>query len=121
MKKNTPRIFVADDDNAIVEVIAMMLEDEGYIVEATVDGKEIYEIQDDYPDLFLLDIWMSGIDGGELCRHLKNQTQTKDIPVLLISANRDTPTIAEEVGADGFLMKPFEIDELLSAVQENLE
>jgi CheY-like chemotaxis protein len=72
------------------------------------------------PDLLLLDIWMSGLDGREICKALKLQDHTKHIPIILVSANRDTEQIAHDAGADDFLNKPFDMDDLLRKVAERV-
>ena len=70
--------------------------------------------------LFFLDIWMSGVNGSTVCEKLKADERTKDIPIIMFSANRDTQDIAMQCGADGFLSKPFEIKELLGIVHKYL-
>lgn len=113
MKK---KIIVADDDNDIVNVLTIMLEDAGYEVRST-DNDHLLKMVSDYlPNLLLLDIWMGGMDGGDVCKHLKSQKTTKDIPIILISANHDTQKIAQEAGADDFIAKPFDMDDLLKKV-----
>lgn len=115
------RILVADDDPAILDAIQIMLEDQGYEVSTSIDGETIYKMERDYPDMLLLDIWMSGMDGREICRYLKNQESTRDIPIVMISANKDTERMALEVGANGFLEKPFQMDDLLRIVSLHLD
>lgn len=110
------KILVVDDDPAILEVIALILEDEGYDVKTTVNGYTEETVQDYAPDLILLDIWMSGVDGRKICKSLKANAATKDIPIVMISANKDTEKISKESGADGFLNKPFDIKDLLGKV-----
>ncbi len=118
-KKN--KILVADDDPAIVDAMEMILEMEGYDVNSTVDGGTIYTIDKAFlPDLVLLDIWMSGHDGRDICRYLKANTSTQHIPVIMISASRDIVQSAKEAGADAFLAKPFEVDNLLETVKKHL-
>lgn len=117
MNNRPIKILVADDDTSILEVIDLMLTEEGYIVHTVSDGEEIYKIKKDFPDLFLLDIWMSGVDGRDICKYIKGQKHLKGIPVILISANKDTAIIAAESGADDFIAKPFEMEELLSKVR----
>lgn len=112
------KIMVADDDPSIVEALQYMLEDNGYEVETTTDGQTVQDMKEEIPDVLLLDIWMSGMDGAEICRSLKKQTRTKSIPVIMISANRDTEQIAKESGADDFIVKPFEMKELLTKVKK---
>jgi CheY-like chemotaxis protein len=112
------RILIADDDTAILEVIAMMLEDAGYDVKTTVNGQTVTLVQEYSPDLILLDIWMAGMDGRTICKSLKGNTLTKHIPIVMISANKDTKKIASEAGADNFIEKPFEMDHLLATVAQ---
>ena len=112
------KILIADDDPAICDSIKMMLELEGYIVSTTVDGETIYKMEKEYPDLLLLDIWMSGQDGRDICKYLKKETHTKDIPIIMISASRDIRKSAQEAGADDFLEKPFEQEELLKKISK---
>ena len=110
------RILVADDDLAILDAIKMILEDEGFLVQVVSNGEAVLQLQFDLPDLILLDIWMSGRDGGEICRQLKAQNHTARIPVIMVSANKDTADIARSVGAEDFIAKPFDIDELVGKV-----
>ncbi len=116
MNDKKKKILVADDEPAILEVITMMLEDAGYDVKTTVDGQTEKIAREYIPDVILLDIWMSGMDGGKICQSLKVQKSTLHIPIIIISANKETETIAKESGADDFLAKPFEMDELLTKV-----
>lgn len=110
-------ILVADDDEAIVEAITMILKEEGYEVSAECEGDAL-KCLERLPDLILLDIWMSGTDGKEVALYFKGHEATKHIPIIMVSANRDGEAIAAEVGAEGFIAKPFDIDELLSKVEE---
>ena len=116
IKRRLRKIIVADDDPAICDALQYMLEDEGYEVKTTVNGATIYEMEKEFPDLLLLDIWMSGQDGREICRYLKKKELTKDIPIIMISAGRDIAESALESGADAFIEKPFGMDELLEKV-----
>ncbi|GCE15150.1 response regulator [Tengunoibacter tsumagoiensis] len=111
------RILLADDDRAILEAIKAMLEDEGYEVEATPLGARVIDLCDDPPAVLIQDIWMGGVDGRDICKALRQQEKTKELPIILISANRDVRQIAQEVGANDFLVKPFDIDNLLNKVQ----
>ena len=110
------RILVADDDRAILEAITMILELGGYEVKTTSNGADMKQVLRYAPDLILLDIWMSGFDGKDICRALKSNNKTKHIPIIMISANKDTEKIAKDVGADGYMSKPFDMHHLLSVV-----
>lgn len=121
MAKTGKTIMIADDDPAIVDALHLVLEDEGYKVMSTVDGVTVAKMRGNLPDLLLLDIWMSGSNGGDICRQLKKQHNTCQIPVILISANRDTEMIARESGAEDFLLKPFDVNDLLAKIEKYLK
>jgi CheY-like chemotaxis protein len=108
------KILVAEDDSGIVDVMKIVLENDGFEVITTMNGNNILKICEQKPDLIFLDIWMSGVDGNEICKQLKANINFKDIPVIIFSANKDTKQIAADCGADGFLSKPFELSELLN-------
>jgi CheY-like chemotaxis protein len=112
------KIMVAEDDIGILEAMQIMLEDAGYEVITTVDGQTVQDVTEDLPDVLLLDIWMSGMDGTEICQHLKSQPRTQHIPIILCSANKDTQKLAKECGADDFIMKPFEMMDFLNKVKK---
>ena len=112
--------MIADDDPGIVDAVEMILEFEGYQVSSTVNGATVLDMKEELPDLLLLDIWMSGQDGREICRKLKTTAITKNIPVIMISASRDIADSAMASGADDFLAKPFEMDELLGKIEKLL-
>ena len=118
----TKKILVAEDDYGILEVIKIILEGEGYTVISTIDQEEVNTIVLEHkPSLILLDIWLSGHDGGKIAKLLKTKNETKSIPIILISANNETPKITKESGADDFLLKPFDIDDLLKIVKKYIQ
>lgn len=109
-------ILVADDNPAILDALRIMLEEEGYHVTTTEDGAVAKHIKAPLPDLLLLDVWMSGIDGRDICKHLKSADETKHIPIVMISATKGLEQIAKDAGADDFISKPFQMDHLLEVV-----
>ncbi|GAC1363443.1 MAG: hypothetical protein NVSMB38_45640 [Ktedonobacteraceae bacterium] len=109
-------ILVAEDDPGIGDILQLMLEEAGYAVQLQVDGQAVQVMQEPFPDLVLLDIRLSGTDGRRICRHLKRQEATQHIPIILLSAHKDMQQMAEDAGADGFLAKPFEMQDLLTLV-----
>ncbi|HMG09804.1 MAG TPA: response regulator [Mucilaginibacter sp.] len=115
------KIMIADDDPGIVDAVEIMLDFEGYEVSSTVNGATLLDMQTEFPDLLLLDIWMSGFDGRDICRELKQKKNTRGIPIIMISASRDIERSAYEAGADDFLAKPFEIDDLLGKIKKLLK
>jgi len=112
------KVLIADDNPEILEIVKIILEDEGFEVEVTLNGKDLLKLKEDFPDIILLDIRMSGIDGNTIAKFLKNQESSRNIPIIMISANRDTQATAAESGADDFLCKPFELEELISKVRK---
>lgn len=110
------RILIADDDEGIVDAVTMILQVMGYEVDFTYDGATVLESVKKKPDLILLDIWMSGHDGRDICRQLKSDPEFKEIPILMISASRDIKQSALDAGANDFMEKPFEMDSLLNKV-----
>jgi DNA-binding response OmpR family regulator len=117
---HTQKIMLADDDLGIVDSLSLILQEFNYTVEVTTDGEKL---KGDLTDvgLILLDLRMSGIDGKDLCLKLKKDPRTRTIPIIIVSANRDTEAIAAECGADDFLLKPFEMDELLGKVKRYIK
>lgn len=112
------RILVADDDQAILDATKLFLEYEGYEVLTAFDGDIVPQIQRELPDIILLDIWLSGTDGAEIARYLKQQEHTRHIPIILFSANRNIEELAKKAGAEDSLIKPFDLIDLLQKVQK---
>jgi len=110
------RILIADDDEGIVDAVTMILQVMGYEVDFTYDGGAVLDAVKNKPDLILLDIWMSGHDGRDICKQLKSDPDYKEIPILMISASRDIKQSALDAGANDFMEKPFEMDSLLNKV-----
>ncbi|MBI2074307.1 MAG: response regulator [Candidatus Levybacteria bacterium] len=116
------KILVVDDDLAILEVIKLILEEQGYKVIVTSDGGKVQQkINEDFPDLILLDFWLSGQDGRKIAKYLKTQETTRNIPIVMISANHEPEKIARDVDANDFLAKPFDIDDLVMIVKKYTE
>lgn len=114
------KVLVVDDDESILDAIALILEEEGYLVETTLKGEEIYEIIKTFqPDLILIDVLLSGRDGRDICKIIKKDPLMKRIPVILISAHPHAEKSVSECGADGFLAKPFDTQDLLAIVATN--
>lgn len=115
------KIFVCDDDPGILEVVKIILEQNNYKVLTASSGKGIQKkLAESQPNLLLLDLWMPGIEGTEITRILKKDDSTKNIPIIIISALSDTNNITRQIGADGFLPKPFAISDLLAIVKKNI-
>lgn len=112
------KILVVDDDEGILDALSLILEEEGYEVETTIKGQETFaKIASFQPALILLDMLLSGNDGRHICRALKADKKTKSIPIIMISAHPNAKAGAIEAGADDFLAKPFEREELLEKIK----
>ena len=113
------KILLAEDDERIVQVVKLILENEGYTILTARNAKEVHDVlSHEQPQLLLLDISLGGSDGSVLAKELKKDPATQSLPIVIASANSDTEVIAKESGADNFLLKPFEIDTLLSLVRQ---
>jgi len=110
------KVMIADDDPGILDAVEAMLEFGGYQVSSTPNGATLLDIRENFPDLLLLDIWMPGTDGRDVCKYLKAQERTKNMPIIMISASTELEKSAKEAGADDFLEKPFDMDELLQKI-----
>jgi DNA-binding response OmpR family regulator len=114
------KVLVVDDEENIIEFIRLGLRYEGFQVESASDGEQgITAAQRINPDLIILDIMLPGIDGLEVCRRLRANPITRDIPVLMLTAKdevRDRIT-GLRTGADDYLTKPFDFDELLERIR----
>lgn len=121
MSNISKKIFIADDDPGIVDAVTMMLDFYEYESAYYYDGAELLGLTGNFPDLILLDIWMSGTDGRDVCRKIKSRPDMRHIPVIMISASRDVASSALASGADDFLPKPFDMDELMGKIQVMLD
>ncbi len=115
---HSKKILIIEDDIGIREAMQIMLEDAGYEVETSVNAQIVQDVDMELFDVLLLDIWLSGVDGRDICRQLKNQERTKRLPIILCSANKNTMKIAYEAGADDFIAKPFEMSELITKIEK---
>jgi len=110
------KILVADDEESITELVAFALELEGYQVIQAPDGPEALRLaREEHPDLAMVDVMMPGLDGREVSRRIKEDPTTSNIPVLLFSA-APNPDLSE-AKADGFMPKPFDINQLVDTVR----
>lgn len=114
------KILVVDDDESIVEVVQLVLESEGYYVQTNMDGDLLPLLKKEQPNLILLDMLLSGVDGRDICKQLKSDHETAHIPVIMLSAHSETDKAANASGANDFLEKPFDVDALIAIVEKHL-
>ncbi|MBC8173584.1 MAG: response regulator [Chitinophagales bacterium] len=112
-------ILICEDDEGIADLCKYILEPENYDVVTLNNCNLVLEkIRERKPDVILLDLWMPGMDGESILQILKTTEHTKDIPVIIMSANNDIRTISERAGANDYLMKPFDIHTLKQKVKQ---
>lgn len=104
------KLLVVEDEDDIRELIAFNLEMSNMEVFKARNGEEAIEIAErEYPDIIILDLMLPGIDGFEVCRYLKKNVATKDIPIIMLTARSEDADVVTglEIGADDYITKPF--------------
>jgi len=120
MTKNK-KVFVFDDNTDILELCTIILEDAGYDIKTSSTSNNIIDQVMAYtPDIIFMDNWLPDVGGIDATRALKAHVLLKDIPVIYFSANNDVKSLADQAGADGYLSKPFDIEELEGIISKHL-
>lgn len=117
------KILVVEDEKHIVELVSYGLRKEGYEVLLARDGDRALElVRAGQPDLVILDIMLPGIDGLSVCRLMRQDDRTRDIPVIMLSARGQEldRVLGLELGADDYMVKPFSVRELVARVKARL-
>jgi DNA-binding response OmpR family regulator len=123
-RPNRGLLLLVDDQPENLRVLSMTLDKQGYDIRSTVSGKmAITAAKTAQPDLILLDIMMPEMDGYEVCRQLKSQVETSDIPIIFVSAIDDTldKVKAFQVGGSDYITKPFRIEEVSARIENQLQ
>ncbi|MGL6129883.1 response regulator receiver protein [Chryseobacterium artocarpi] len=116
------KILIFDDDTAILEVITIIFEENGYEVKISETSHDIIEKVADYqPDVILMDNWIPKIGGVEATKLLKSTEEFKHIPVIYVTANNDIVALASEARADDYVSKPFNLDDLERMVEKHIK
>jgi DNA-binding response OmpR family regulator len=111
------KILIIDDDKSILDALTLTLEDAGYSIDTIYKGEQTYKkIESFRPHLILLDVLMSGKDGREICKNIKQNPNTQHIPIIMISAHPSAEKTIKECGANAFLAKPFDTEVLLKTI-----
>lgn len=117
MDKSNIKIMVVDDDPNISQLIKLYLDKEGYKVECYLDGLLCLEaFRNNPPNLVILDIMLPGMDGWEVCKNIR---KISDIPIIMLTAKGETfdKVLGLELGADDYIVKPFDPKELMARVK----
>jgi CheY-like chemotaxis protein len=120
MSGSLGRVLVVDDDDVIRQLITVNLELEGFEVETAVDGQDCLEkVKKVAPDVVTLDIMMPKMDGWETATRLREDPETSDLKVVLLSARAQEADLERgtRIGVDAYLTKPFDPDELIAVVR----
>ncbi len=111
------RIMIVDDDPSIAELISLYLEKECYDTRIEGDGESAIKAFTEYkPDMILLDLMLPGMDGYQVCRTIRNES---DVPIMMLSAKGEVfdKVLGLELGADDYMIKPFDTKELVARVK----
>lgn len=118
------KILVIDDDAFSAQVLEVALKRRGYEAFTAHNGiVGLRLVQEQQPDLILLDLMLPGIDGYEVLNRIRNTPQTANIPVIVVSAktHEDDQTLAQKIGANGYITKPYQLADLYALIQKILE
>jgi DNA-binding response OmpR family regulator len=110
------KLLVVEDDEGIREMLSIVLSYEGYEVVMAQDGSILDDLETIKPDIIFLDEWLCNEKGSDLCRKLKANPLTAFIPVILLSALMSVEQFSMQAGADGFIRKPFDLEELTAVI-----
>jgi DNA-binding response OmpR family regulator len=122
MQKNNPRILIVEDNPDILELYTIMLEHNNYEVLGKDSGKEIEPVIRDFlPDVIILDMLLSGLDGLNVCKQIKDDSLTNHIPVIMVSAHAAGLEKSTEAGADFFIAKPFDMATFLNIISRAID
>lgn len=113
--------MIIDDDQGIVEVTSLVLEEKGYhVITLTQQDHIIESIEQATPDIIILDLWIFHHDGRQILSEVRQHPKLHTIPIILMSAHNELPSIASRIGANAFITKPFDINDLLDKVKQLL-
>jgi DNA-binding response OmpR family regulator len=114
------RILIIEDDPGIKDALITLFNDMNYVVDIYSDGQIVFTEEFIIPDIFIIDKQLSGIDGLDLCRHLKTKENTKHIPVIMLSASPSITPLAKGAGAEDAIEKPFTLQVIKEKISKYL-
>jgi two-component system, OmpR family, phosphate regulon response regulator PhoB len=123
MSAEQPKVLVVEDEPAQREVLAYNLEAEGFRVAKAETGDEaLLLVEEEAPDIIVLDWMLPGVSGIEVCRRMKSKSATRGIPIIMLSARSEEVDRVRglETGADDYVIKPYSIVELMARVRSQL-
>ncbi|MCG6903043.1 MAG: phosphate regulon transcriptional regulator PhoB [Rhodobacter sp.] len=123
MATTQPKLLVVEDEPAQLEVLSYNLQAEGLTVIAAATGDEaLLLVDEEVPDLILLDWMLPGVSGIEICRRLKSRAATRAVPIIMLSARSEEVDRVRglETGADDYMVKPYSVVELMARIRTQL-
>jgi len=114
------RVLLVEDDENITELVRYNLERAGFLIDCIADGEEgLYHASEETPDVILLDWMLPNLSGLEICRQLRRNASTQNVPIIMLTARADEPDRIRglETGADDYIVKPFSPKELIVRIQ----
>ena len=116
------KIVIIDDSQDLLDVLKFFLKQKGYEVEIATREEELISLIKSFsPDLIIMDIYLHGEDGREICKKLRNHIETKYVCILMFSASAKKLANYKEYGADGYIEKPFGLNEVITKIEATLE
>jgi len=116
------KIVLVDDSKDLLEVLKFFLEEKGYEVKTATNEYELQSIIKSFsPDLIILDIYLRGEDGREICKELRRNQETQYLCIIIFSASANSLLNYKEYGADGYIEKPFGLNEIVDKIESTLE
>jgi len=122
VNKQSSKILIVDDNPVNIDFLVELLKE--YDARTVLDGFSAIEaVEEEAPDLILLDITMPGMDGFEVCHKIKSSPKTQNIPIIFLTASRDTESIVKafKVGGSDYISKPYNTEEVLARLQTHLK
>lgn len=116
------KIVIVDDSIDLLEVLKFFLEEKGYEVEAVTRKEDLINLIKSFsPDLIILDIYLQGEDGRDICKALRKHEETKYLCILMFSSSPRALINYKEYGADGYIEKPFGLSDIINKIEAALE
>lgn len=113
--------MICDDDNGILEMMEMVIDEFGYEVVTEASSVKVLKVMErERPDLILLDIWMPVLTGDQVLKTIRLNPVFSGIPVIMYSASSDGAEIARKCGANDFIAKPFNMDDLELKIKQTI-
>lgn len=122
--KTKARVLLVEDEDELIRIVETFFNDEGFEVRTAMSAEDAIDVLKDFsPNIIISDVRMGAMDGFELLENLRQKTHWKDIPFIFLTImdDRDSVVRAKQLGAAGYMTKPFDVEDLLDKVKEVLE